>query len=61
MIHCSEDNGDLASLKDLKSWKTLLDAAAVRKHEGVLAISRTVREGEVPETIITGCAAAFSL
>lgn len=49
LIYCSDDNGDLASLKELRSWKTLLEAAEVCKHESVLAISKILNEGELPE------------
>ena len=37
IIHCSDETGDVVSLKDLESWKTLLNAAVVRNHEGILS------------------------
>lgn len=39
----------MASLKDLDSWKTLLNAAVIRNHEGILDIAKTLKEGEVPQ------------
>ena len=36
IIHCSDETGDLVSLKDLESWKTLLNAAVIRNYEGCL-------------------------
>ena len=48
IIHCSDETGDLVSLKDLESWKTLLNAAVIRSHEGILSIAKTLKEGEIP-------------
>ena len=48
IIHCSDETGDLVSLKDLESWKTLLNAAVIRNYEGILSISKTLNEGEIP-------------
>ncbi|CAH3148276.1 unnamed protein product, partial [Porites evermanni] len=49
IIHCSDETGDLVSLKDLESWKTLLNAAVIRNHEGILSIAKTLMEGEIPQ------------
>ena len=38
----------MVSLKDLESWKTLLNAAVIRNHEGILSIAKTLKEGEIP-------------
>ena len=48
IIHCSDETGDLVSLKDLESCKTLLNAALVRNHEGILSTAKTLKEGEIP-------------
>ena len=47
-VDCSDETGDLVSLKDLESWKTLLNAAVIRNYEGILSISKTLNEGEIP-------------
>ncbi|CAH3160564.1 unnamed protein product, partial [Porites evermanni] len=47
-IHCSDETGDLVSLKDLESWKTLLNTAVIRNHEGILSIAKALKEGEIP-------------
>ena len=39
----------MVSLKDLESWKTLLNAAVIRNHEGILSIAKTLKEGEIPQ------------
>ena len=39
----------MSSLKDLESWKSLLNAAVIRNHEEVLDIAKTLKEGEVPQ------------
>ena len=39
IIHCSDETGDLVSLKDLESWKTLPNAAVVRNHKGILMVT----------------------
>ena len=54
IIHCSDETGDLVSLKDLESWKTLLNAAVIRNYEGILSISKTLNEGEIHGSHITG-------
>ena len=38
----------LISPLSYESWVTLLEAAKVRKHDGILKIARNVKEGEVP-------------
>ncbi|CAH3196979.1 unnamed protein product, partial [Porites evermanni] len=48
IIHCSDETGDLVSLKDLESWKMLLNAAVIRNHEGILSIAKIFKEGEIP-------------
>ncbi|XP_019613858.1 PREDICTED: uncharacterized protein LOC109461832 [Branchiostoma belcheri] len=48
-IHCTDETTSLASLKDLDSWKTLLNAAVIRNHKGILDIAKTVKEGELPQ------------
>lgn len=43
---CDPDD-HLISPLSYESWVTLLEAAKVRKHEGILKIARNVKEGEV--------------
>lgn len=40
------DTGELATLKDLESWKTFSNAATIRNHEPILEIAKTLEEGE---------------
>ncbi|CAH3186638.1 unnamed protein product, partial [Porites evermanni] len=62
IIHCSEETGDLVSLKDHESWKTLLNAAVIRNHEGILTIAKTLKEGEIPRISYHGkCRGIFTL
>lgn len=49
VIHCTDESGDLATLKDYESWQTLLNAAVIRKHERVLSIAESLKEGELPK------------
>lgn len=48
IIHCTDDSTDLVSPKDEESWKTMLRAAEIRKHQEILEISKSLSEGEVP-------------
>ena len=48
IIHCNNDSTNLVSPKDDDSWKTLLRAGEIRKHEEILEISKSLGEGEVP-------------
>ena len=41
----------MATLNDLESWKTLLNAATVRYHEPILEIAKTLEEEELFLTI----------
>ena len=50
--------GEQAILKDLESWKTLLNAATIRNHKPILEIAQTLEEGELPKLTI-GNAAAY--
>ena len=43
-----EPEDPLISPLSYESWVTLLEAAKVRKHDGILKIARDVKEGEVP-------------
>ena len=38
----------IGNLKDLESWKTLLNAATIRNHEPILEVAKTL-EGELPK------------
>ena len=46
--------GELATLKDLESWKTLLNDAIIRNHEQILDIAKTQEEGELPKATYQG-------
>lgn len=48
IIHCSDDEGRLVSVKDDDSWKTLLRAAQVRNHAPVLELAKDIPEGHIP-------------
>ena len=45
IIHCTDDNTELISLKDVASWNTLYDAAALRQYASLLPLQY---EGEIP-------------
>ena len=49
VIHCSDETGNLVSLKDLESWKMLLNAAVIRNREGILSIAKTLKVREIPQ------------
>ena len=62
IIHCCNDTGELETLKDLESWKTLLNAATIRNHEPILEIAKTLEEGELPKvTYHRQCRSIFTL
>lgn len=49
-IICLKDTTEsLSSLNSLESWKTLLHAAEVREHQGIISVSSTLKPGEVPQ------------
>ena len=49
IIHCTdEDSQSLVSPKDFGSWKALLRAAEIWKHDPILNISKELTEGEIP-------------
>ena len=43
-----EPDDPLISPLSYESWVTLIEAAKVGKHDGILKIARNVKEGEVP-------------
>lgn len=49
IIHCTDDDTELATLQGLESWKTLLRAAEIRQHTTLLEIARGLGESEVPQ------------
>ncbi|XP_050710239.1 uncharacterized protein LOC126995010, partial [Eriocheir sinensis] len=52
IIHCSDGSCDiLVSPKDLDSWNTLLRAAEIRQHSGILEIAKILEDGQVPEVL----------
>ncbi|KAG0711467.1 hypothetical protein GWK47_020543 [Chionoecetes opilio] len=48
IIHCSDDNENLISPQTVDSWKTLLRAAQIRRHEPILELAEYTLEGEIP-------------
>ena len=48
LIHCTDANDNLVSLQSIESWKVLLNAARIRKHEAVLKVASSVGEGVIP-------------
>ena len=51
----------MAPLKDLESWKTLINAATIRNHEPILEIVKTLEEGELPKvTYHRQCRSVFT-
>ena len=51
IVHCSHSNENLIRLQSYKSWKVLLDAAKIRKHQAFLEKASTVLENEVPDIL----------
>lgn len=49
IIHCTGDDGELIYPKNLESWKTLLKAAQIRKHEPILNLSEQTSDEEIPD------------
>ena len=47
-IHCSNDTSKLIEIKTMEQWKSLLDAARVNGHEGVLNIAKINPDNQVP-------------
>ena len=48
IIHCTKDSGDLSSVQDLQSWKTLVRAAKIRQYAPILDLGKTVGGEELP-------------
>ena len=48
IIHCTKDSGDLSSVKDLQSWKTLVRVAEIRQYAPILDLTKTVGGEELP-------------
>ena len=51
-IICGEKSSLLSECRDLSSWTKLLEAAQIRKHEGILSIP--IGENELPSCPVTG-------
>eukprot|EP00745_Piridium_sociabile_P027749 TRINITY_DN44663_c0_g1_i3.p1 TRINITY_DN44663_c0_g1~~TRINITY_DN44663_c0_g1_i3.p1 ORF type:complete len:1606 (-),score=395.32 TRINITY_DN44663_c0_g1_i3:590-5317(-) len=50
IIHCSNDETDkLTSPESVDSWKTVLNAAEIRKHGPILEIAKGLHEDEIPQ------------
>ena len=50
IIHCTKDSGDLSSVKDLQSWKTLVRVAEIRQYAPIFDLTKTVGGEELPTT-----------
>ena len=48
IIHCTDDDTELVTLKDMESCTILVRAAAVREHKPLLDIAETLNEREIP-------------
>lgn len=59
MIHCCNNTGELATLKDLESGKTLLNDATSHNHKPILEIAKTLEEGELAKLLTIGNAIAY--
>jgi len=52
VIHCTDDNTDLIiAPQNNESWKTLVKAAVIRKHQPLIAIAETTNEDEIPDIV----------
>ena len=50
IIHCTDqDNHQLISPQGVDSWKTLLKAAQIRKHEPLLELAKDITEEHIPD------------
>ena len=50
IIHCTDqDNHQLISPQCVDSWKTLLKAAQIRKHEPLLELAKDIPEEHIPD------------
>ena len=62
IVHCTKDSGDLYSVQDLQSWKTLLRAAEVRQYAPILDRAKAVGGEELPTiTYYRKCRNIFTL
>lgn len=48
---CSNDDSDLVKIKDKRSWDSLVSAARLRNHDGILEIERTQEPNKFPEHV----------
>ena len=51
MIHCTTDRSALVSPKNFSSWQTLLNAATIRQHVGILELAKGVKDDEIPPVL----------
>lgn len=62
LIHCTSDSSSLVRVRDIESWETLLRAAQIRNHEGLIEISENISVGEVPDiTYHRQCRSEFTM
>ena len=63
IIHCSNDNSrELTSPQNTESWATLLRAAEIRDHKPLLDVSKTLKDGEIPNVLYhRKCRSIFTL
>jgi len=63
IIHCSNDNSsELTSPQNTESWLTLLRAAEIRDHKPLLDVSKTLKDGEIPNVLYhRKCRSIFTL
>ena len=48
-VICGKEDANLSEIKDLKAWKTLLNAAEIRGHQGILDLKNDEDEDALPE------------
>jgi len=63
VIHCTNDDSKLVQSKDYDSWKSLVNAAIIRQHRGILEIADNLVSGTWPDNIFyhRNCRAKFTM
>ena len=62
IIHCSDSKETLTKLQSHDSWKVLLKAAQIRKHQPILDMVENLSEDEVPNILYhRRCRSIFTL
>ena len=48
IVHCTNDSGELTTLRYIRSWESLLKAAEIRQYKPVLDLAEKSKDGEIP-------------